>query len=89
MIKARDIKVTSLDFPYRHVPVIICICPKDQPSYLIQVNEISFLHDLDTGIRIYNECEDGIEKSVPRITVWYHMAWLVCKKDKLDHVDSF
>ena len=25
-------------------------------------------------IRIYHECEGGIEKSVPRITVWHHEA---------------
>ena len=26
---------------------------------------------------MHHECEDGIEKSVPRITVWHHKAWLV------------
>ena len=25
-------------------------------------------------IRIYHECEDGIEKIVPRVTVWHHEA---------------
>ena len=25
-------------------------------------------------IRIHHECEDGIEKSVPRITNWHHKA---------------
>ena len=25
-------------------------------------------------ITIYHECENGIEKSVPRITVWHHEA---------------
>ena len=25
-------------------------------------------------IRIYQECEGGIEKSVPRITIWHHEA---------------
>ena len=25
-------------------------------------------------IRIYNECEGKIEKSIPRITVWHHEA---------------
>ena len=25
-------------------------------------------------IRIYHECEGGIEKSIPRITVWHHEA---------------
>ena len=25
-------------------------------------------------LRIYHECEDGIEKSVPRITVWHYLA---------------
>ena len=27
-----------------------------------------------TIIRIFNECEGGIEKSISRITVWYHKA---------------
>ena len=26
------------------------------------------------NIRIYHECEGGIEKSVPRITDWHHEA---------------
>ena len=26
------------------------------------------------NIRIYHECEGGIEKSVPRITDWHHKA---------------
>ena len=25
-------------------------------------------------IRIYDECEGGLEKSVPRITIWHHKA---------------
>ena len=24
--------------------------------------------------RIYDECEDGIEKSIPTITIWHHEA---------------
>ena len=27
---------------------------------------------IDGNIRIYHECEGGIEKLVPRITVWLH-----------------
>ena len=27
--------------------------------------------------KIYHECEDGIEKSVPRITDWHHLACCV------------
>ena len=29
------------------------------------------------NLRIYQECEGRIEKSVPRITVWHHTACLV------------
>ena len=29
---------------------------------------------VEKNIRIYNECEDRIEKSVPRIAVWHHEA---------------
>ena len=28
-------------------------------------------------IRIHHECEDGIGKSVPRITVWHHKVYRV------------
>ena len=27
-----------------------------------------------SNIRIYHECEGGIEKSVPRVAVWHHEA---------------
>ena len=30
---------------------------------------------LDQSIRIYHECEDGIEKSILRITIWHQKAW--------------
>ena len=30
-------------------------------------------------IRMHHECEGGIEKSVPRITIWYHKACRVIK----------
>ena len=29
------------------------------------------------NIRIHHECESGIEKSAPRITVWHHKAYRV------------
>ena len=29
---------------------------------------------MEYGIRIYLKCEDRIEKSVPRISVWHHEA---------------
>ena len=32
------------------------------------------------GIRIYHECEGGIEKSVARITNWHHEAYRVMTK---------
>ena len=31
-------------------------------------------NELQMTIRIYHECEGGIEKSVPNITVWHHEA---------------
>ena len=39
---------------------------------------------LTKNIRIYHECEGGIEKSGLRITVWHHMACRV--KTKSDRV---
>ena len=36
------------------------------------------------NIRIYHECEDGIEKSVPRITDWHHEACRVMTNDDKD-----
>ena len=33
--------------------------------------------DPDQTIRIYHECEGGIEKPVPRITNWHHEACTV------------
>ena len=35
-------------------------------------------------IRIYHECEDGIEKSVPRFTVWHHLACRVMTNSDRD-----
>ena len=39
-------------------------------------------------IRIYHECEGGIEKSVMRITVWHHQACQVMKTDPKGQVFS-
>ena len=36
---------------------------------------VTFIIDAK-NIRIYHECESGIEKPVPRITVWHHKACL-------------
>ena len=41
------------------------------------------LHFHKLAIRIYHECEGGIEKSVPRITDWHHEACRVMTID--DH----
>ena len=38
----------------------------------------------DNNIRIYHECEDRIEKSVPRITVWHQEACRVMTKGDPD-----
>ena len=35
----------------------------------------------DEHISIHHECEGGIEKSVPRITVWHHEACRVMTND--------
>ena len=47
----------------------------------IEMNEVHFLSfdlsialDSDNIIRIHHVCEDGIEKSVPRITDWHREA---------------
>ena len=40
-------------------------------------HEKSFItlgHGLEYSKRIYHECGVGIEKSVPRITTWFHEA---------------
>ena len=34
----------------------------------------ALLSSTEQNIRIYHECEGGIEKSVPRITVWHYEA---------------
>ena len=45
---------------------------------IVLINK-NFGHKIMNIIRIYHECKGGIEKSVPRITVWHHKACRVMK----------
>ena len=40
--------------------------------YLLKVNNKN--KEFFAYIRIYHECESGLEKSVPRIAIWHHQA---------------
>ena len=40
------------------------------------------------SIRIHHECEDGIEKSIPRITDWHHLACQYIVIDFPIHMDT-
>ena len=52
------------------------VCPSPHGSHIHTITKISFSW-LIYIIRIYQECEKGIEKSVPRMTAWHQEACLV------------
>ena len=44
----------------------------------------NYLQEVFKTIRIYHECEGGIEKPVPRITVWHHEDCVVMTNGDLE-----
>ena len=44
---------------------------------LILLHDFTFISPERRIIRTYHECEDGIEKTVPRIIDWHHSAFRV------------
>ena len=60
-------------------------CSKFNSSYRVfRTNGVRIIEVLLYLIRIYQEYEDRIEKSVPRITVWHHEACRVMTNGDLE-----
>ena len=58
------------------------ICTMNHPKLIVSKQMEEALHYTCT-IRINDECEGRIEKSVPRITIWHHKTCRVPSDDKL------